>query len=43
MSQLRAICKDATGNNFFAHVVKKEYTLNHRFKQSADVWHALTG
>lgn len=43
MSQLRAICKTATGNNFFAHVVKKKYTLlNRKFKQSSDVWRALT-
>jgi hypothetical protein len=42
MSQLTAICKDATGNNFFAQVVKKKHTLNSRFKQSSDIWHALT-
>lgn len=41
MSQLRAICKNATGNNSFAHVVKKKYTLDHRFKLDNDVWHAL--
>lgn len=42
MSQLRAICKNATGNNFLAHVVKKKCTPNRRFKQSGDVWHVLT-
>jgi len=42
MSQLRAICKNATGNNFFSRVVKKKYTPDGRFKHSDDVWLELT-
>lgn len=41
MSQLRAICKDETGNNFLSCVVKKKHSLASSFKQSGDPWHAL--
>lgn len=41
MSQLRAICKDETGNNFLSCVVKKKHSRASSFKQSGDPWYAL--